>query len=252
MPAHTIDEIIIQLDEIIARSRDEKSRLGFFAVLYRNVTLKVKEGINNNLFEDGPRMELLDVAFASRYLAAYESFRRHDEPSKCWRVSFEAAARWRPIILQHLLLGMNAHINFDLGIAAAEVAPGDKLPALKRDFDEINNILGGMVAKVKANIDELSPWIKLADHLVNAQTEDRIINFSLNKARRSAWAVANMSARATPAERLKKLAILDDAVAAFGHLLHTPPGFLLPFGLLVIRLRETNDIPRTIDVLSQI
>jgi hypothetical protein len=251
MPPNTIDEIIIQLDEIIARSRHEKSRLGFFAVLYRNVTLKVKEGIANGLFEDGPRMERMDVLFANRYLTAYESFRRHEQPSKCWLVSFKAAPLWPPIILQHLLLGMNAHINFDLGIAAAEVAPGDQLPSLKRDFDEINNILGGMIAKVKSNINELSPWINLADHLVSARTEDQIINFSLEKARQSAWAVAVMLASASPAEQARKLAVLDKAVAAFGHLIQKPAGILIRLGLWVIRLRETNNIPGIIDVLSQ-
>src|SRR3954468_6636993 len=102
MAAGTIDEIITRLDDIIAHTRNEKSRLGFFAVLYRNVTLKVREGIKANLFEDGPRMERLDVIFASRYLDAYESFRQGRRPSKCWLVSFKAAADWPPIILQHL------------------------------------------------------------------------------------------------------------------------------------------------------
>ncbi len=251
MIANTIDEVIVQLDEVIARSRREQSRLGFFAVLYRNVTLKVQEGIRAGLFEDGPRMERFDVLFANRYLAAYDSFERHDAPSKCWRVSFEAAAAWPPIILQHLLLGMNAHINFDLGIAAAEVAPGAELPSLRHDFDQINNILGGMVAKVRSNINELSPWINLADRLVGDTTEDRIINFSMDKARQSAWMVANMLANASAAEQAKKLAILDHAVADFGRLVRRPKGFLLNLGLWVIRLRETSNIQRTIDVLSQ-
>ena len=30
------------------------------------------------------------------------------------------AGRWRPIVLQHLLLGINAHINLDLGVTASE------------------------------------------------------------------------------------------------------------------------------------
>ncbi|HKR00781.1 MAG TPA: DUF5995 family protein [Pyrinomonadaceae bacterium] len=251
MPAQTIDEVLVQLDEIIARTRREKSRLGFFAVLYRNVTLKVREGIKAGLFEDGPRMERLDVTFANRYLSAYESFQRGEQLSKCWLVAFEAAALWPPIILQHLLIGMNAHINFDLGIAAAEVAPGGQLQSLKHDFDQINNILGGMVAKVKSNVDELSPWINLIDRLVDAQAGDQIINFSLTKARQSAWLVATMVAQSSSSQREKKLAVLDDAVAAFGRLIRKPVGVLLNLGLWVVRLRESNDIPRVIDVLSQ-
>ncbi len=61
MSAQTIDEVIARLDDLIKRARAEASRLGFFATLYRNVTLKVKEGIGSAGFDDGPRMERLDV-----------------------------------------------------------------------------------------------------------------------------------------------------------------------------------------------
>jgi len=52
--ARTIDEVIVHLDDIIARSIREQSRLGYFAALYRKVTVKVKEGIAQGRFEDGP------------------------------------------------------------------------------------------------------------------------------------------------------------------------------------------------------
>jgi hypothetical protein len=60
---------------------------------------------------------------------------------------------------------MNAHINFDLGIAAAEFAPGDELPSLQHDFDEINNILAALVGQVESEINEVSPWINFLDHI---------------------------------------------------------------------------------------
>ena len=170
MPPQTIDEVLTELDQIILRARNERDRLGFFATLYRNVTIKVKEGIAAGLFEDGPRMEKLDVTFANRYLAALGSFRRGEPLSKCWLTSFQIAATWPPIILQHLLTGMNAHVNFDLGIAAQAVAPGSQLASLENDFNQINNILGSMIIKVRSDIEEVSPWIKLLDRYAS-QTE---------------------------------------------------------------------------------
>jgi hypothetical protein len=250
MSPHTIDEVIIRLDEIIARARREQSRLGFFTTLYRNVTIKVKEGIQNGFFENGPRMEQFDVTFANRYLSALESYLQGQRPSKCWLVSFQAADSRRPLILQHLLMGINAHINFDLGIAAAEVAPGDQLPTLRHDFDQINNILAGLVLKVREEIDSLSPWINILDH-ISPKTDTAIINFSLDKARDSAWLVANLLAHATPAQQANKLAILDIAVADFGKLIRHPGGFLINLGLLIASMRESGDIPKIIDVLSQ-
>ncbi|HEX7529808.1 MAG TPA: DUF5995 family protein, partial [Pyrinomonadaceae bacterium] len=75
MTPQTIDEVLAELDQIILRARNDRDRLGFFATLYRNVTIKVKEGIAAGLFQDGRRMEKLDVTFANRYLAALGSFR---------------------------------------------------------------------------------------------------------------------------------------------------------------------------------
>jgi len=66
MTPQTIDEILAELDQIILRARREQNRLGFFATLYRNVTMKVKEGIATGVFADGARMEKLDVTFANR------------------------------------------------------------------------------------------------------------------------------------------------------------------------------------------
>ena len=43
--AASIDEVIEQLDEIINWARDNNSRLGYFAALYRTVTIRVRDGI---------------------------------------------------------------------------------------------------------------------------------------------------------------------------------------------------------------
>jgi hypothetical protein len=250
VPPRTIDEVLTELDQIILRARNDRKRIGFFATLYRNVTIKVKEGITAGLFEDGPRMEKLDVTFANRYLAALESFRRGEPLSRCWLTSFRLAATWSPIILQHLLTGMNAHINFDLGITAQTVAPGSQLASLENDFNQINNILGSMIIKVRSDIEEVSPWIKLLDRYAS-QTEDQMINFSLGKARASAWLVAQM-VNSTPANQLaRELSILDDGVAMLGALIGSPKEWLISLGLHVIRIRESNDVQQVIDVLSQ-
>src|SRR5882672_6594392 len=86
--ATSIAEIIAQLGDVIDRSLSERSRLGFFAALYRKVTIKVKEGIAAGRFDDGPRMERLDVTFANRYLEALARFRRGEAPTPCWALSF--------------------------------------------------------------------------------------------------------------------------------------------------------------------
>ena len=45
--ANSIDEVIFFLDKIILESESNSDTIGYFSALYRKVTIKVKEGINN-------------------------------------------------------------------------------------------------------------------------------------------------------------------------------------------------------------
>lgn len=246
----TIDEVIARLTDITISARVTGNRLGYFAALYRTVTIEVKKGIAEGRFEDGPRMERLDVIFARRYLDAVDAFQRGTPVSRSWRVAFEAAARWRPIVLQHLLLGMNAHINLDLGVAAATVAPGPMLPSLRRDFDEINVILASLVAGVEAEISSVSPWINLLA-AVGGRKDDALVNFNMRVARTVAWDVATKLAPIVPGDQRPHIDAIDLAAALFGRCILSPPP-LTTAGLLVIRGRETSSVARVIDVLADV
>ena len=70
----TIPEVIAQPEKIIDWSMQHKSRMGYFASLYRCMTIAVKNKIGNKRFVDGGRMEQLDVNFANRYLEAWEAY----------------------------------------------------------------------------------------------------------------------------------------------------------------------------------
>ncbi|HMV48183.1 MAG TPA: DUF5995 family protein [Blastocatellia bacterium] len=246
--AQTIDEVIAHLTEIIDRSRHDHSRQGYFAALYRKVTISVKEGIAQNRFQNGERMQRLDVVFANRYLTAYELYRQRLRPTDSWQLAFEAAEQWRPLILQQLLLGMNAHINLDLGIAAAETCPGDELAPLQHDFDEINNILASLVLPVRKAIGDVSPWIGFLEK-IDPRADDAIINFSMLVARNEAWKFALRLNALDEQRKAAAIAQRDSEIARFGRLVYQPPGVFFKLGLLAIRLRESNDISKVIDVL---
>ncbi len=97
--AGNINEVILLLDEIIEKSKIDQSNLGLFAILYREVTVRVKEGIQNGSFQNGERMEKLDVIFANRYLKAYYEYQAKEKPSECWGFAFEQADKFWPIVL---------------------------------------------------------------------------------------------------------------------------------------------------------
>ena len=246
----TIDEVIAQMDRVIERCIRERSRLGYFAVLYRNVTVRVRDAITAGRFEDGPRMERFDIIFASRYLDAIERFWGNQQPSASWAEVFQARDAWSPIILQHLLLGMHAHINFDLAIAAAQATPGSELPALKRDFDEITVLLSEMTDNIQERLHKVSPWLGLVDY-AGGRTDEQILAFAMKAARDLAWKVAReLSAAASDRSAFDRvIALHDSIVAALAVSIRNPPGYWLRTVLLVIRLREFHDVRTVIERL---
>src|SRR5262245_43349933 len=249
MPVETIADVVEALDAVIARAVEERSRLGYFAAVYRKVTAKIAEGVATDFFDHGPRMERFDVAFAGRYLAALEGHRARAPVTKCWEAAFGAAETTRPVILQHLLVGMNAHINLDLGIAAAEVAPGAALSDLRRDFDRINEILAWLIAGITRDIAEVSPWIGLLDR-IGGRHDDELVRFSIEAARSEAWRFAVELAPLARDDWSGPIGARDARATRIARIVLRPG--LLSAGLLLIRLRESRDVERVISVLNRV
>jgi hypothetical protein len=246
--AQSVEDVIARLDSEIERSVREGSRNAYFACLYRSVTQRVLDGIRAGRFEDGPRMARLDAVFANRYLAALHDYRYAREPSKSWRVAFDAARKGNLSILQDLLMGMNAHIGLDLGIAAAEVAPGTSLRALRRDFDEISRLLGEMLDDVQDRLARVSPWLGLLDR-VGGRSDEEICSFCLGGSRDIAWKWAEKLARTEAAQLPEEIDCLDRAVVLLTHPIQRPTP-MVRTALAVVRAREPRQIERVVAALS--
>ncbi len=243
----TIDDVISAMDGIIQRAWDEKSRTGYFAALYRRVTYAVRDGVNSGRFQNGPLMEQLDVVFASRYLEALAAYQSGGAPSRSWKLAFDACGDGSRLILQHLLAGMNAHINLDLGVASAQVSPGSQLPGLRTDFDQINDILAAQVGAVESEMATLSPLIEnLA--AVGLSSETTLINFNIGLARRASWLTAQRLANEP--SLLQEITIdgLDLAVSVGGKAILYPP--LKADAVAAIRAAEVQEVQNVIEILA--
>ena len=248
MQAQNIDDVIERLTEIIDEASRERLRLGYFPALYRRVTLRIRDGIAQGFFDDGPRMERLDVVFAGRYLDALEAWRSGGKPTTSWQAAFDAAGEFWPIVVQHLLLGISAHINLDLGIAAARTAPGAALAPLRADFDRINSILASLVDSVQQELAQVWPLLRFFNRRLGT-VDDRIINFSMKRARAFAWNVAEQLAPLPEAAQAERVAELDAQVAKLAERIRHP-GIVLGVVTKIVRLGERTSVPETIRILS--
>ena len=251
---NTIDDVIAAIQGIVDWSIAGESRLGYFAALYKRITIAIRNGIRDHLFEDGPRMERFDVIFASRYFAALNAYfhpAQFPVLSDCWRVAFDGALLPGPIIVQHMLAGVNAHIDLDLGIAAEAVAPGPLLPTLHHDFNTVNAVLASQVATVVGEINSLSPVLADIYEVLMGHELDLIAD-GLVVVRDSAWRFASLLASQPGIVDPAIIRLHDLKVAALGRLILDPPGLLLSHFIEVIAASESRDIVKNIQTLDMV
>jgi hypothetical protein len=236
MLATNLDEVVTLLDAVIADFRERGSTLAFFPALYRGVTVRVRDGVGRGRFADGPRMNRLDTHFANRYFAALDEWRATRNAPRAWRAAFANEMRPSTMILQHLLLGMNAHINFDLPIATVGVTSGDELGALQADFLVINQILGETLDQVQGVINRFSPFLDVLDR-VGGRTDEELCTFSLKTARDEAWHEAVRLSAEGNERRDRSTLSLDRRVALLGERIILPGG---PCGLAIELIARTE------------
>jgi hypothetical protein len=248
---NTINEVVKKLDQIIEETIAANNYLGIFAYVYRRTTVKIQDSILEKRFEDNERMEKFDVVFANHYIEAYENYKLNQPISKSWMSTFEV--KDQPItIIQHIMMGMNAHISFDLGVTAGEFTFGENIDSLKNDFMLVNQILEEITNEMQTRLSKVSRLMFLLDW-VGKEKDEKIINFGIVKSRQFAWEFANGIATVEFNDNAKNTLIetTDNTVAAFNKIIQSPRSRILNFVLRIISYFEKKNIGEIIHHLRQ-
>ena len=247
--ATSIQEVLDQLDLIIENSLATNDRLGLFAFVYRRTTAEILKEIQLKSFEDNERMERLDVAFANLYLDAYKNHQSGGEIPKSWEFAF--ANKDKPVtILQHITIGMNAHINLDLAIATSTAMRGKEPKDIQNDYNKVNDILYNIINEMQDRLSRVSRLMFLLD-LIGKKTDEQIIDFSLRKAREQAWNNSNLLWALGDPQKDDAIKGIDLLVLSLSERILSPKSWLLRFILKIILKFENKDVPTIISKLRE-
>ncbi|MBA2499912.1 MAG: hypothetical protein H0V30_09325 [Chitinophagaceae bacterium] len=246
--AGNMNDVLDQLDAIIHWCRQHQHRNGYFATLYKRMTLTVKQGIENMIFDDGPRMERLMVIFANRYLLAWESYNNNQPCTNAWCATFDACQQNDLAVLQHLLLGINTHINLDLGIACAQTVRGDQIHELQPDFDRINEVIASLMEHMQTALANIWFPLRFLQKITNNK-EEAVLNFSLSTARKTAWANAITFSLLNEKMDTEHINFVDQRVVDIAKRIINP-GRRLQFILRPVVWMENKDVSRNIEILK--
>lgn len=177
--AKDIEHAIEILNELMDKSINDVSRSGYFTALYAMVTIAVRDAIKEEVFEDNERMHKLDVIFANYF------FKNLNTHNLVWDSYFSANHATQYVIMQHLLLGMNAHINYDLAQAVIDTQSSN-LENLHADYLQINAILNEQLDIIQDKLSKTSFFLRILD-IIGLGFDEAYSNFSMIKARDEAW-----------------------------------------------------------------
>jgi hypothetical protein len=239
-PFQTTEDVANTLTRLEQFFLERRDRRGVFASAYLAITIEIQNGIREGMFLDNAWVASYLICFGNLYreaLRAYE-LREHSAVPKAWWISLETSAKNRGLLLQDLLLGINAHINFDLPFAliAATIDPDRELR--QADHFAVNEVLKSATNALQMRVISLyAPILALLDESFG-ELDERITHFNLEKARRACWAAAiNLANAESAAQREIIRNDLNNRTAVLARLMLYPE-FPFPGLWSVLRIIE--------------
>lgn len=238
--ASTIQDVLDELDAIINDCIQTNSSLGLFAYIYRRTTAEIASEIALGNFKDNARLETLDVAFANLYLDAYHAHKNNQPVSAVWRFAFEQKNE-SLTILQHIMLGMNAHINLDLAVSTSATMMGKEIRDIEYDFNLVNDILFQITNELQDRLSRVSPLMFVLD-ILGEKTDEKIIDFSMRKARQQSWNSANLLWSLGDEHHKNTINEIDQVVLRLSQIIKAPQTKFVRIVLKVMRWFETEKV----------
>jgi hypothetical protein len=234
-----IEELIGRMAAQLESLRATGDQRRYFHATYQRTTIAVAEELKRGGFADPDWVERWDVVFADLYLDALEVALAGREPARPWAIAFGARADLP--VLRHVLLGMNAHINYDLPQALVAVITDEQFddPVLmaRREADHkvIDTVLATRAAAEDDELTAISGPGTLLDRLLRPLNRLGTQRF-LREAREKVWANAialSQARRRSPDAYAAVLAQLEELTAAKVAALMAP-------GQVVLKLAATG------------
>jgi hypothetical protein len=208
-----IDAVVREMQRRAEPLVDTCSHQALFALTYLRVTEAYAWSARQPGYYDDPGWTNHAVAvFAKYYLNAFDAWTADNGSTavpKAWRIAFDNARDGKVSAAGNFFLGLNAHINHDLGLAmAAAGLTGPDGRSEKLNFDTINKLLNSvtlpLIAELSARLDQSMDDSTLPLSLDATATGEVLWGW-----REQAWRNAELLQSSTPLTRSAVIASID-------------------------------------------
>lgn len=187
-----------RMETLIEDWEQVSDRRSIFLRCYLLMTRNMLDAIDSGEFNDSAWVRVLLHRFAEYYFDALDEYDRNSGNTPAvWLEVHNAARSDDTLVLQNLLLGINAHINYDLVLTLVDLLQ-DEWPHLssenrERRYDDhyhVNAIIGRTIDTVQDQILEvLAPNMDLIDRLMGP-IDEWLISELITRWRDEVWTYA--------------------------------------------------------------
>ena len=206
----TIDQVLhrmIQRADAWEKTGDQRC---IFLRCYSMMSSNMATAITEGHFHDPKWISTLMLRFAEYYFEALDNYERHSaKTSPAWQQVHDATTQSQLHVLQCLLLGVNAHINYDLPLSLYDCLH-EEWPTLdphqqqlrQEDHEKVNQVIASTIDAVQDTVIEPhAPVMAIVDRVMG-RMDEWLLSQLISSWRNEVWSVAtSLLDTADPSER---------------------------------------------------
>jgi hypothetical protein len=172
-------DVIKKMEQTAQQWESQQDPRAIFLRCYSMMSANMLQALEDNRFQNTEWVATLLHRFADYYFDALACFDCGEEVPAVWQHVHQLSTGKKLHVLQHLLLGVNAHINYDLVLTLNDVLKKDwqKLSPEERqsryqDHVRVNTIIAETIDKVQDEVvEQYNPRMDLVDQLMGRLDE---------------------------------------------------------------------------------
>lgn len=186
---------IARMQALIRRWEETSDQRAIFLSCYMMMTRNMLSAIDQHEFKDPVWVDRLLHRFADYYFVALELYERNASAApSVWQLAHNTTRNPKALPLQNLLLGVNAHINYDLVLTLADLLRPEWVSLSDRqradryaDHCHVNDVIGRTIDAVQDQVLEPAmPVMDLLDKLLGP-IDEILISRLIAQWREAVW-----------------------------------------------------------------
>jgi len=161
---HSVAEVQAQIEVVVSWARRVGSPMGYFAIWFGRLIEQIDSERNWRRFEQPELIDAVNLLLANRYFDALNLYLEADgEAPLCWQAAFLATQQTELTVFQHLVIGTNAVVQYDLPLVLSSLF--DKFPSEEppQDLSVILALIEDNLRKTQSRFAQQSKIFRMMD-----------------------------------------------------------------------------------------